>query len=83
MTTAVSVRECRARLSELLDKARSGETVIVTRRGQEVARIQPPEIKPDREGGWYKGKIWYAEDWDETPEDIIDAMEGNDSDDPL
>lgn len=83
MTTAVSVRECRARLSELLDKARSGETVIVTRRGREVARIQPPEVKPNREGGWYKGPLWMAPDFDETPEDIIDAMEGLDPDDPL
>ena len=72
---SVGVRECRARLSELLDQA---ETIAITRNGKEVARLVPPEPKFERRPGRMKGQIWYAPDWMETPEDLIDLMEGKD-----
>ena len=37
----VSVRESKARISELLVKAREGEEVLITVRGQPEARIVP------------------------------------------
>jgi prevent-host-death family protein len=38
----VSVRELKSRLSEYLRRAADGEEVIVTSRGQPVARLMPP-----------------------------------------
>jgi len=38
---AVGIKEARERLSELVRAAERGETVTITRRGKEVARIVP------------------------------------------
>jgi len=42
----VKLSEARKRLSELVRAAERGESVTITRRGREVARIVPAEKKP-------------------------------------
>lgn len=37
----IGVFEAKSRLSELLDRAARGEEVVITRRGQGVARLEP------------------------------------------
>lgn len=37
----VGTYEAKARLSELIDKAEAGETVVITRHGRPVARLVP------------------------------------------
>jgi prevent-host-death family protein len=39
----VNIKEARKRLSELVDAAERGDSVVITRRGKEVARLVPPE----------------------------------------
>jgi prevent-host-death family protein len=70
----VNVREAKARLSELLDRVAAGEQVTIRRRNDIVARLVPPASR--RQPGRLKGKVWIAPDFDETPEDIIEMMEG-------
>jgi prevent-host-death family protein len=41
----VSLADAKANLSALIDRVEAGETVIVTRRGKEVARLSPP-VRP-------------------------------------
>ena len=41
--------EAKNKLSELLDLAESGEEVVITRHGKEVARLVPPRGRPNRE----------------------------------
>ncbi len=46
---SVNLKEARRRLGELVKVAEGGETVIITRRGREVARLvvaEPPQPKP-------------------------------------
>ena len=43
---AVKLSEARRRLSELVRVAERGESISITRRGKEVARIVPAEQKP-------------------------------------
>jgi prevent-host-death family protein len=38
----VSLAHARAHLSALIDRVEAGETVRITRRGKEVARLSPP-----------------------------------------
>ena len=38
-----SLAEAKAHLSALIDRVEAGETVTITRRGKEVARVLPPE----------------------------------------
>lgn len=42
----ISVAEAKARLSELLERARSGEVVTISRRGKPVAQIVRAEGEP-------------------------------------
>lgn len=44
MTRTVTVREARAHLAEVIDKAEVGETTIVTRKGKRVAALVPIEV---------------------------------------
>ena len=77
--TRIGVRELRANLSGLLRKARHGERFIVMSRNVVVAEIHPPAADPPkrRVPGALKGQIWMADDFDELPQDILDAMEGD------
>ena len=43
---SVGIRELKAHLSEYVDKAADGESVIITLRGREVATLAP--LDPDR-----------------------------------
>jgi prevent-host-death family protein len=44
----VNMKQARERLSELVRAAERGESVTITRRGKEVARIVPVEEEPLR-----------------------------------
>lgn len=51
----VGVRELKARLSEFLERARSGEVISVTSRGRRIAQIVPPASSNVERGlaeGW-------------------------------
>jgi prevent-host-death family protein len=75
---SVNFREFRKNLAGYLRQARQGQEIVVTSRGEAVARLVPPaeaERKP-RQLGTLKGRIWIADDFDETPADIIAVMEG-------
>ncbi len=75
---SVNFREFRKNLAGYLRQASQGEEIVVTSRGEAVARLVPP-AQPERKRrqlGILTGKIWIAEDFDETPADIIALMEG-------
>lgn len=76
MTVTIGIREARARLAELVDRAEQGETLIITRSGREVARLGPLERHEQRRPGRMKGRMWAAPGWEETPADMVEAMEG-------
>ena len=44
----VGVFEAKTRLSELLERAERGEEIVITRRGQPVARLAPVTQRPGR-----------------------------------
>ncbi|MSP02110.1 MAG: prevent-host-death protein [Acetobacteraceae bacterium] len=75
----VGVRELRENLSAYMRQVQGGALVHVTSHNKVIAELRPPpvEIRPRRLPGALKGKIWMAPDFDETPEDIIDAMEAD------
>ena len=43
---SVTVREARAGLRALLERAQAGEEIVILRRGKEVARLVPPARGP-------------------------------------
>ncbi|HEV2544029.1 MAG TPA: type II toxin-antitoxin system prevent-host-death family antitoxin [Methylobacterium sp.] len=44
----VSVADAEDRLRDLVRRAQAGETIVLTREGQPVARIEPIQPAPDR-----------------------------------
>lgn len=81
----VSVKEAKAKLTELLRAAESGETIVLTRHGKPVADLIPHQIaveeKPmsvlERVAAWHKANPgpdigWIADDFDDQlPEDFL------------
>lgn len=47
--TTVGIFEAKNRLSELVERAARGEEIVITRRGEQVARLMPPRV-PDAPG---------------------------------
>jgi len=77
-TKQVMVGELRAKLAHYLQLVAAGESVAVVSRGQVVAELKPPGRPVGRLNtrGLLRGKIWLSPGWEETPDDLIDLMEG-------
>lgn len=72
----VNVYEAKAQLSKLLDRAAAGEEIILGRNGTPVAKLVPYAGRPEpRTPGRLAGRIEIADDFDETPADLIDLFE--------
>ena len=74
----IQLHEAKARLSELVDRAQSGEEVIISRHGRAVAKLvgYAPE-RGARRLGLLRGKIKFRKGWDDPlPDDILAAFEG-------
>jgi prevent-host-death family protein len=67
----VNIAEAKARLSELVKKALSGEDVVIARDNKPLLRLVPlaPKRGPRRPGS-AKGQIRMAPDFDRTPADF-------------
>jgi prevent-host-death family protein len=83
MGVQMNIYEAKTHLSQLVDQAAAGEDVVIARNGRPVARLVPVEQKPGRRvpGAW-KGKVWIAPDFDETPQELIDLFYGDGTVDP-
>ena len=74
----VQLHEAKARLSELVDRAQSGEEVVISRHGRAVAKLVGYAPKRARRlGGVLRGKIKFHKGWDDPlPEEILAYFEG-------
>jgi prevent-host-death family protein len=77
--TRTTVRELRQHLSDHLRRVVGGGTVLVTSRGEPVARLVPvaPAKAEPRPFGFMRGQIRMAPDFDETPTDVLTAIEAD------
>ena len=72
----ISVAEAKARFSEILKRAEAGETIVVTRHGKPVVRLESAQPTPKLPRiGAFKGEIWMSDDFDEPLEEFKDYME--------
>ncbi|HUG25214.1 type II toxin-antitoxin system Phd/YefM family antitoxin [Piscinibacter sp.] len=74
----VNIYDAKTRLSQLVDKAASGEDVVVSRNGKPLVRIT--RLKEDRrriQFGLLKGKLKVPADFDAPlPDDVLAGFEG-------
>jgi prevent-host-death family protein len=74
----VSVYDAKTNLSRLLDRAASGEEVVITRNGRPVAKlVAATPVRKPRKLGLLKGRIRVSKNFDAPlPDDVLDAFEG-------
>lgn len=72
----VGMHEAKTKLSQLVERARAGEDITITRNGTPVAQLVPvAETKPFASSrGIWRGQVRIAEDFDELPDDIAAAF---------
>ncbi len=76
MPYSVNIHEAKTNLSALIEKVCKGESVIIAKAGKPMVRMIPyVNDETPRKPGKYKGKIKIAPDFDQTPDEIIDAFE--------
>ncbi len=70
-----NVAEAKARFSELVQKAVSGEEVVIAKDNRPLLRLVPLAASGRRRSpGSAKGRVWMAPDFDRTPEDFEDYL---------
>jgi prevent-host-death family protein len=74
----VTLKDAQAKLAELLDEAAKGKEVVIAKEDGSTFRIVPTAQVGHKKGrglvGSAKGKVWMANDFDETPEGFEDYM---------
>jgi prevent-host-death family protein len=76
MTKSVGVHEAKTTLSKLLARVSNGEEIVITRRGEEVARLVPIRRPAGRHFGIDRGRYVVPDDFDAPlPEDLLTAFE--------
>lgn len=75
----VNIYQAKTQLSQLVDAAHNGETVIIAKAGTPMANLVPLSHGPKRKirFGLMKGEFQEADDFDAPlPEDVLAAFEG-------
>lgn len=68
---ALDLKQARSRLEELVDQAARGEEIILTQKGEPVAKIIPIARRVIRRRfGSAKGLIHIRKDFDQIPDDF-------------
>jgi len=76
----VNIHAAKTHFSKLVEKAASGEEIIIAKAGLPVARLVPiasDAVRPKRRLGGLAGKATIPSDFDAPlPDDVLDAFEG-------
>jgi prevent-host-death family protein len=81
----VNIYEAKTRLSELVEQAHQGETIVIAKNGTPLAKLVPLDApaKPKIVFGLMKGEIEIADDFDAPlPDDLLAMFEGRDPGEP-
>lgn len=74
-----NISTAKASLSKLIERVLRGEEVIIGKAGKPVAKLVPFHLDPAPRqlgvGNWH-GKIWIADDFDASSNEILALFEG-------
>lgn len=75
---SANIHEAKTHLSRLLADVERGREVVITKSGRPIAKLVPYAGPADLRtpGGW-EGRVHIATDFDELPDDVIEAFEGD------
>lgn len=70
------MHEAKTKLSKLVERAEAGEDIVIARNGKPVARLVPLAGTNSLAAvhGALRGRIQFAEDFDELPDDLAEAF---------
>lgn len=73
----LNIQQAKTHLSRLVDEAVAGEEIVIAKAGHPYVRLTPcrPEKSPRKLGGW-EGRVWTANDFDQTDDEIVRLFEG-------
>ncbi len=73
-----TIHDAKTKLSKLIRRAEAGEDIRIRRGDRLVVRLvaEPERTEPRKPGGW-TGRVWIADDFDETPQDLLDVFKGS------
>ncbi len=72
-----NMHEAKTHLSQLVEDAMAGKDVVIAKAGKPLVRLVPIRHEAiERKPGKFKGKVRIAEDFDQTPVELIRAFEG-------
>jgi prevent-host-death family protein len=73
----VGMHEAKTKLSRLVERAEAGEDIVIARNGKPVVRLVPIAQAGSRAAlrGVWRGRVRIADDFDELPDDIADALD--------
>lgn len=72
----VTVHEAKTHLSRLLRRVAMGEEIVISRRGEPVARLVAVEKRAQRQLGIDEGRFEVPDDFDAPlPDDVLDTFE--------
>lgn len=74
-----NIADAKATLSKLVEKVLQGEEVIIGKAGKPVAKLVPfdaSRLPRDLDQGAWEGKVRMADDFDELPDDLLEAFQG-------
>ncbi len=73
---SVNIQEAKTHLSRLLEEAMRGEEIVIAKAGRPYVRLVPcPSEDAPRVLGRWEGKMRMAEDFDDTPDEIVRLFE--------
>ena len=73
----VNIHEAKTHLSRLLQQAAAGEVIVIAKAGVPMAKLVSCHTNPEpRRPGCWEGRVHIAEDFDELPDDIAAAFNG-------
>lgn len=74
-----NISEAKSTLSSLLAQVEQGKEIIIGKAGKPIAKLVPYDLDTsDRTlGGSWEGNVQMAVDFDELPDELIDAFAGN------
>ena len=70
------MHEAKTKLSQLVERAESGEDIVIARHGKPAVRLVPvptTSALASVRGAW-RDQVRIAEDFDDLPDDIADAF---------
>jgi prevent-host-death family protein len=77
MTATIDLHDAKVQLSELVERVRLGEEIVLTEAGEPVARLVAEHSRKPREPGSAKGQLVIHDNFDDPlPDDLLDLFEG-------